>query len=328
MHAAPYPQFSAFDLCLGDTATFINQTRGGVTYKWMLSTVDTTLNSIQSIDSATTTNYAYAFNNPGLYELTLYSDNGHLTSISRTLTINNTTKAIFEFEECSNQLINMSTCADQFYWDFGDGNNSSDPIPVHMYGDTGFYQVKLKARKGAVVDSSTATIHLDVTGANPSFTMTVTGNTVTIGLVYPPIPLSNINWSFGDGNSISGVTVATNVYPDSTAVYYINLFMNNECGIAAKDTTILLESSVGILEHTKSTNPIVFPVPAYDFLNIKGGKIKAVDLINMMGATVKTKRYIIPVLFETFDITALPSGQYVLRIEMVEGTTYKKIIKN
>lgn len=328
LHPAPYPQFSAFDLCLGDTATFINQTRGGVSYKWMLSTVDTALNSIQPIDSATTTNYTYAFTNSGLYELTLYSDNGHLTSLSRTLTIDNSTRAIFEFEECSNQFVNMSTCADQFYWEFGDGNNSSNPIPVHMYNDTGFYQVKLKAWKGTVIDSVISTIHLDVTGSDPSFTMTVTNNTITIGLVNPPIPLNSINWNFGDGNSVSGTTVATHVYPDSTASYYINVFMTNECGIGYKDTTILLESSVGIHEATKNFNTAVFPVPLKDVINIRSEMMTKIELIDMLGTSVRSIKEPFPVSSETIDISGLPPGHYILRLESNKGTIHKKVIKN
>ncbi len=42
---------------------------------------------------------------------------------------------------------NMSEKADSFYWDFGDGNTSSDSSPVHRYRTSGNYVVSLKAMK-------------------------------------------------------------------------------------------------------------------------------------------------------------------------------------
>lgn len=42
---------------------------------------------------------------------------------------------------------NRSEKADSFYWDFGDGNTSSDSSPVHRYRSSGNYVVSLKAMK-------------------------------------------------------------------------------------------------------------------------------------------------------------------------------------
>ena len=43
---------------------------------------------------------------------------------------------------------NRSERAESFEWDFGDGNTSSDSIPVHRYTRSGEYTVTLKAIKG------------------------------------------------------------------------------------------------------------------------------------------------------------------------------------
>ncbi|RMF28314.1 MAG: PKD domain-containing protein, partial [Bacteroidetes bacterium] len=43
---------------------------------------------------------------------------------------------------------NLSKNADQYEWDFGDGNFSNDPAPKHRYRSSGNYEVVLRARKG------------------------------------------------------------------------------------------------------------------------------------------------------------------------------------
>lgn len=57
----------------------------------------------------------------------------------------------FDFQEegvevfQSIQFLNCSTDSDQFEWDFGDGNTSTDPNPIHAYSDTGLYEISLRA---------------------------------------------------------------------------------------------------------------------------------------------------------------------------------------
>lgn len=40
---------------------------------------------------------------------------------------------------------NCSADSDQYEWDFGDGNTSTDVNPVHAFSDTGLFQVRLMA---------------------------------------------------------------------------------------------------------------------------------------------------------------------------------------
>lgn len=327
LHLAPIPQFSALNLCAGDTANFINQTQGGVNYAWVLSAVDTIQNTKQQLDSANTVDYSYYFNTPGLYEIALYADNGHLTTLSRTITVGPITKAFFEFQRCSNQMVNLSTCANKFFWQFGDGDTSSNPVPVHIYSDTGYYTVKLKAWKGTVMDSISQNIYVDATGSNASFTMAITNNTVTVGLMYPVIPAFSINWNFGDGNTVSGTTVATNVYPDSTASYYITLMLVSPCGIAGDDTTLFLISSVGLNEVSFSDNLTIFPSPSSDFITIKGESVSSVTLMNLLGSTLITKQFVNGTSYTRLDLADLPAGQYILSIQSGQTSIYRKIIK-
>lgn len=54
----------------------------------------------------------------------------------------------FEFEHLGNgavQFHNLSVYANEFWWDFGDGNHSTEENPLHTYAQAGNYTVQLKA---------------------------------------------------------------------------------------------------------------------------------------------------------------------------------------
>jgi PKD repeat protein len=59
--------------------------------------------------------------------------------------VNETADADFDFNVASSTVsfTNNSTAADQYAWDFGDGNSSVEINPVHTYTETGTYNVKL-----------------------------------------------------------------------------------------------------------------------------------------------------------------------------------------
>lgn len=46
------------------------------------------------------------------------------------------------------EFVNQSEEAEEYLWDFGDGNFSTDPNPNHRYTQSGNYLVKLRASKG------------------------------------------------------------------------------------------------------------------------------------------------------------------------------------
>ncbi len=328
LHLAPYPQFSASKLCANDTAYFTNQTIGGATYKWILSLLDTTTSNIQRIDSTTNVDYQYYFLFQGVYLLTLEADNGHLSTLTKTISINNTTKASFDFMECPRQFVNMSTCADQFLWYFGDGDTTTNPIPTHQYADTGFYQMKLVAKKGAIKDSLVKTIHVERLGyADPTFTLSAMGNTVTLALIKPIGPNLNVNWNLGDGTDTG--TSVVHVYPDSTAVYYISVIVTNACGIMFDDTTILLKPDVGIREYKSSGQIEVYPNPAQKIITLDLSKLTNVinyfEVINSNGI-IKTKQFHSNENRIVLDVSQFDRGFYLVRFVSEKSQYIKKII--
>lgn len=53
---------------------------------------------------------------------------------------------------------NLSGYFDEFVWDFGDGNTSSDLKPIHIYKEKGPYVVKLTGKKGTHTDTFIDTV--------------------------------------------------------------------------------------------------------------------------------------------------------------------------
>ena len=230
----PVDYFSWLNTCSGDTTCFINQSIRSYSYTWTL--LGDTVNSHGThyakklYTAANDSVICYHFNKPGTYTICFIAFDNHIDSISPTLTIDTITKADFDFVHCANNFVNHSLCAHSFYWDFGDGTTSTNPVPHHQYADTGTYNVTLIAYNGAKSDTLTQPIYIAVTAfANTNFTYTVSHDTVWTHAEVNSIPSTTFFWSFGDGGYSSGQDTVY-VYKDSTAAYIISLNATNGCG--------------------------------------------------------------------------------------------------
>lgn len=96
----------------------------------------------------------WTFETPGIYRVTLkvYSNNGISSSYTGQVSVWPLPEVRFGFvpvDDMSDyyevRFINYSAGAVRFRWDFGDGNSSSSPEPVHRYRKQGKYTVKLTA---------------------------------------------------------------------------------------------------------------------------------------------------------------------------------------
>ncbi len=68
----------------------------------------------------------------------------------------------FTVDACtgSAQFTNLSTNADNYFWDFGDGQNSTDTNPTHVYAQGGLFTVTLVASKNACPDTLSKVVQM------------------------------------------------------------------------------------------------------------------------------------------------------------------------
>lgn len=322
LHNPPSAEFSFINLCYGDTTLFVNQTISGVSYFWRIYGPGPTI-----LDSSSAQDLSYYFPSPGTYTVELNADNGHPVSISKIVQVGTTTIADFSFQKCSNKFVNMASCATGFFWDFGDGTTSTDSLPIHQYADTGFYQVKFIANKGAAYDTITKLIKVDVLGfTSASFMLTQVDDTLFFQL-NNYIPYSFISWTFGDGGTDS-VPQSFHIYQTS-GTYYVSVFVKNACGFAIYGENNVVNVPVSVTAYTAGTIAVnVYPNPASSFITVHAtdAEPKDIHMINYLGdeipvsITGKGNNLIL-------DMRGLVPGIYHVRIITTAGAVTKRIIK-
>lgn len=122
---------------------------------------------------------------------------------------------------------NFSTFNAGIYYDFGDGNTSSDPNPCHVYEEPGQYKVVLKAF-GCGFDSATATVNvLPVPEADFSHNGVVCAGAPLI-FTDNSTGAVNYQWDFGD-TSVSTLISPSHIY-DTPGNYSVSLTVTSQNG--------------------------------------------------------------------------------------------------
>ena len=103
---------------------------------------------------------------------------------------------------------NVSTgSATSFYWNFGNGNTSTDSIPAPQtyYTDTTtvYYTVTLTATNDCGTSTTTQEVEVDPADVQSFFSASVTHGCqpLTVDFSDYSTPGSNVDWVFGDGNT-------------------------------------------------------------------------------------------------------------------------------
>ncbi len=120
-----------FNICQNDEFVLSVPFIDGTTYTW---------SPVQSSENSITVTQA------GTYSVSVNSSCG---TFADTITIGLDPLPIASFDVTTSFLtaifINSSMGANTFTWDFGDGNNSNDINPIHVYNASGIYTVTLTA---------------------------------------------------------------------------------------------------------------------------------------------------------------------------------------
>ena len=132
----------------------------GESYQWVL-----TDDGGEIVVNATAASVAEILTAPGHYTLTLHTTTPDGTvSYERCITVREAPTA--NFESTTNgpvvSFANLaSTNTTDFDWTFGDGSGSTDANPLHLYLESGSYQVELHVANGCGTDTYSQTITVE-----------------------------------------------------------------------------------------------------------------------------------------------------------------------
>jgi PKD repeat protein len=206
VYNAPTADFSAGDVCLGQSVVFVNQSSNASSNNWAFGDGGT----------SAVLNPTHMYSSAGGFSVTLNTENplGCSAQVTKTVNVNANPGVSFNAPNgCDNadiRFTNTSTGGVSNVWDFGDGSSSSDVSPSHMYGSSGNKVVTLTVltNKGCAGQASkTITVNTSPTAA---FTAIGTCEGDETQFVNTSQNGNNFAWSFGDGNT------STNANPTNT----------------------------------------------------------------------------------------------------------------
>jgi PKD repeat protein len=123
---------------------------------------------------------------------------------------------------------NLSSNADGYLWDFGDGINSTVETPVHYYGEAGVYDVSLTVYRGGCIDNYTMPQAVRVDTAHADFSYVSTGICLPMTVAFTDLSANAVTWKWlsGAGDS-SAIQNPVFVYDTVPTDYFLLAIVDN-----------------------------------------------------------------------------------------------------
>ncbi len=280
--------------------------------------------------TSTDQNPVHGFTAPGVYNVCLAVTNacGEDDTICQAVTICGVPTAAYlaEVDGLAAQFTDWSTgVVDDWHWDFGDGNSSSDQNPEYTYPADGTYNVCLVAGNSCGYSN---TICQDVTVCGypeASFTMSPDGLTIDFTDQSTGNNINSWDWSFGDGNT-SDEQNPSHTYA-ATGTYEVCLIVQKNCG--SQDTIcqdVVIDFS-GISEQPQLVlNGYPNPTDGLFHINFTDELQNAqLEITDLTGKVILTQS--VSGTFTETDVAELASGFYKIRIVHATGIGVMTLIK-
>lgn len=126
-------------------------------------------------------------------------------------------------------FINRSNGADTYFWDFGNGESSTEESPVTVYTQPGSYEVSLYAKKDTMSDVLTRTLYINPSPvADFEVSVNETVKFEAVEFLNKSSDAVSYVWDFGDGAQ-SDLYEPSHSY-EAAGVYAITLSVSSENG--------------------------------------------------------------------------------------------------
>lgn len=193
--------------------------------------------------SATSSSNSVTYNTPGTYTISLSSQNtglGCSASATSTITVLPIPTPSFTNSPatgCAPLPVNFTNTGQQpgatYYWDFGDGNSSTQANPTNIYNGNGTYQVSLTMTASNGCSNTVSLPAVTLSSPVADFTSNVTEGCAELDVQFTststsPDPIVDWIWNFGDGTSFTGQTPPVHTY--DVGIYDVTLVIITQNG--------------------------------------------------------------------------------------------------
>ena len=234
--SSPAPAFtvSQSSNCIPFTASFTSQFQGAVSWLWDFGDGNTSTleNPVHNYTSSPTSGVT----------LTVTDTNGCSGTITQPLNYFNANFSASLTTGCvpfTTQFTPVINSANSYLWNFGDGNFSTQPNPVHTFVSGGVFDITLIVNSANCTDTITYPMYITVSEPEAEFySPTVSACAPTlVNFIDQSVDAVAWYWDFGDGSSSTGQN-PSHIY--NVAGYYtITQIVTSALG--CKDTLVKVD---------------------------------------------------------------------------------------
>lgn len=220
----------------GLTATFTDSTAGATEWYWEFGDGDT----------STLQNPTHTYLTAGNYKVCLTASNQCGWAETCTTVAATCTGSVAGFSESQNGLefefTDNSTGGGFRWWDFGDGNTSTDKEPTHTYAANGVYTVCQSVWNGCMGDSVCKTISLNCPVPVAAWTDSI--DSLTVYFTDDSQDGGTPMWDFGDGTTDTSANPVHTYAQDG--FYYVCLTHTTLCGTDSVCNTVQIGCAIPV----------------------------------------------------------------------------------
>lgn len=287
---------------------------------------------------STLPNPSHTYDSAGTYVVSLIASNdcGNSDTIIKTISVCDSLIPKISLSQNEDTIFfdaTGSVGASNYYWDFGDGTDTSGIYIAHQYNFSGNKTIRL-----LVVNScgDTAVLQNNILVCWPpkaKWNYTLLGTTAAgMKVQFDGTPSKNATsyyWDFGDGSTDSTTLTPTHTYISPGLHYQVSLQVKNDCNQSS--TMSIKLSEINLDELSNETYVAVYPNPTIDKLIIDWSR-NDIDIPSIEIYTINGRNVLEEKLQPTnerkaeIDVSYLPSGTFILKIKTHSTVIYKQLI--